>query len=114
MPKLPTCILATFVALSGCHAITEPLANRDITLAVSRTQATHATPIEITVTFVNRSDSVLVSPDPRDYLCRPPYFVRDAYGDEVPLPGRFCLAIAYPPRRLAPGDSLVLHDRWSL
>ena len=38
--------------------------------------------------------------------------VTDPSGAAVPLPGRFCLAIAYAAKHLAPGQSVTIQDSW--
>jgi hypothetical protein len=102
------------IALGACRLTTDVSPGLDVALSLNRTVASPATTIEITVSVVNRSPRNVQTDDPRNYGCVAPYEVINDLGRVVGPPGRNCLAIAYAPLELAPGDSLVLHDRWSL
>jgi hypothetical protein len=83
-----------------------------ITVATDRTAIETVDSVRVTVTIVNRGSRTVETWDPRSYACISPYRVTDPGGAAVPLPGRFCLAIGYARKQLAPGDSVTILDRW--
>lgn len=102
------------LALAACQSATDVLPQLDVSLSLSTTSASQPAVVAVAVTVVNRSARVVQTPDPRSYACNPPYVVTDASGKTVVLPGRICTLIGYFPVELAPGASLVIHDRWAL
>lgn len=85
----------------------------DVTVAVDRSEAAPTSAADITITIRNRGPDVVQTADPRSYACLAPYRVWDSAERTVLLPGRLCAAIAFAPRNLAPGDSVIVRDRWS-
>jgi hypothetical protein len=105
--------LALCALLGGCSAATDVDRQLSITLAVDRTIVDFGNPVAITVTVLNRGPREVHISDPRNYACAPPYSVVDERGQNIRLPGRLCLAIAYAPVALASGQSLIIRDGWA-
>jgi hypothetical protein len=45
-------------------------------------------------------------------VCAPMYLVLRPIGTPSTQPGRACIMIFIPPKDIAPGDSVVIHDSW--
>jgi hypothetical protein len=102
--------LAICVALGACHGVTEANDAVDVVAAVDRMDIEPELPANVTITIINHGSQALHIVE---HWCMPMYVVRNIVKDDVPLPGRYCTAIAYAPRDLMPGDHLTLTDRWS-
>ena len=112
MSSLGLLRLATVcLGLVACGSPTDATHSADVTAAVDRADIEPERPAHITVMIANRGTSaVLIT---QNDACAQPYLVRTVFGDDVPLPGRFCIAAVYPPRSLAPGESMTLEDQWT-
>lgn len=106
-------IAALACALPACRGITDVSRSPDVSVAVDRPVASISVPVEITIRVLNRGTDPVPSVDPSQNWCREMFGVYDDAGSRVTLPVRFCAAIKLPTVFLAPGDSLVVHDRWS-
>jgi hypothetical protein len=105
--------LTLCAGFGACESPTNVSRQLVVEVAVDRVDVAPTNPADIAITIINRGRSTVQTADPRSYACSPSYLVLDAAGRSVLLPGRFCLAIAYAPRDLAPGDSITVRDRWS-
>ena len=104
--------LASMMAIAGCRSVTDPSSELFIVLSTDRGVIDATDSVRITVTIANRGSHVVETWDPRSYECVSAFRVTDQAGAFVPLPGRFCLAIAYAAKHLAPGQSVTIQDRW--
>ena len=112
MSRLPFA-LALCSMLGACSSVTD--ANRAVVVNLSsdRSVVNQATPATITITMVNYGPTAIEVAEPASYECMPPFEVTNASGSSIQLPGRACFAIPHGNVSVAPGDSLVIRDRWS-
>jgi ABC-type Fe3+-hydroxamate transport system substrate-binding protein len=99
--------------LGACHVATDITKQLTVSLYTDREIVSATTPVSITISLVNHGDREIQTSDPHTYDCDAPYFVVDSLGREISLPARICTLASYSPLTLAPGDSVVIHDRWS-
>ncbi len=99
--------------LLGCRGIADVSTSLDVRVSVDRSVASVAAPVEITVRVVNRGAYTIQTVEPRQYGCPGPFLVYNGAGTLVPPAVRFCSLPLYAPVLLAPGDSVVIRDRWS-
>ena len=109
----PRLISGIAFALSACRGITSVDTPVRVSVAIDRADASIAVPVQITVRVVNRGAFPVQALDPRVYSCMQAFRVYDEAGGRVALPVRYCSAIGYLPVSLAPGDSLMVRNRWS-
>jgi len=99
-------------ALAACRSVTDVSSELFITLSTDRAAIGVNDSLHVAVTVANRGSRVVETWDPRSYECVSAFRVTDEAGAAVPLPGRFCLAIAYAAKHLAPGESVTIYDTW--
>lgn len=104
--------LALATATAACRSVTDVSSQLFITLSTDRTAIGASDSVRVTVTVANRGSHVVETWDPRSYECVSAFRVTGPAGAFVPLPGRFCLAVAYAARHLAPGQSVTIQDSW--
>lgn len=97
----------------ACDSPTSVRDQLDVTLSVDRSVIATGQPATVTVVVRNRGRITAEIAPPQAYSCYPPYMVHDDRDAPIMLPGRYCLAVAYAPYALGPGDSVVIRDQWS-
>jgi hypothetical protein len=112
MRRRPTFPLLALLALAaGCDLSTSPTPTPDVALAVSGAVVRADQPVTLTVTTTNRTSRTLEVTAQGG--CMLPFIVRTTTGEVVGPPLPICAAVAYPPRPLAPGESMTLTASWS-
>lgn len=113
MRRASNLIAGVACALSACRGITDVSTSLDVSLTVDRSVASSSAPVEITIRVVNRGTDSVQTLNPLAYGCFQVVWVYDDVGNRVAPPVRYCSLPAYAPVILAPGDSVVIRDRWS-
>jgi hypothetical protein len=103
---------STIIAIACTNSL-DPNRLLEVTLSPSRDVVTVGNSVDVTITVINRSAIVVTTSDPRSYGCPPAFIVVDARGQERRPPPQICLAIAYAPKNLLPGESIVIHNYWA-
>ncbi len=101
------------VALGACRLTTEAQNHLDVVLSVDRAVVSPSNDVGITVRVTNRGPGFAQTTNPLSYGCARAYVILDESGGVIPLPDRVCGMNLYADLDLAPGDSVVIHDRWS-
>lgn len=113
MKMASTSVVLCAVAALGCADPLDPSRLVDVSVTTDRNVVSATQPVQVTVTVVNRSSVLVKTGAPESYCYPPAFVVLDATLRERKPTPRVCLAIAYLPKTLLPGESIVIHDRWS-
>ncbi len=110
--RVPTAVLAVFL-LTGCDWITGAQNQVRATIAVDRTTVTHDSSVAITIYLINDGPDTVMAASPNSYGCIGAFVATDSTGQRVGPAPRLCTLQGYVEIKLAPHDSVVVHDRWA-